>query len=414
MMYKLVCSLILGCLLLAPASAAAQDSGSDQPPPPPTIEEIERGEAEEPEAEEPGDEEPEAEADSEADSEPKQAPERAGRPSSDVDPAGWDLLERAVEHLARGESTQAHRLLEQLADEYADHPAAAISADALVVLRDKHEKQQDTGAPDAAETATTAARAELAFFQTLHGLALGGELCIIAECDDPKAVVALLGVGAGVGLGASLGLSSDGITPGHALLLNSGTTWGFANGLMLSIALDTEFKQGTAITAVGQLAGLTTSSLLWSELQPTSGQVSMANSGGFWAGWLAFWAHGVNDFDADGETIATTMLLAADLGILGGALLASEQPMSRGRTFVIDSGGILGLLSGMGIYVFADADMSSATGFSLMTIAGTAAGLGTATYLTRDWDAPEDPGLSANWAITPTDGGAQLSVGGSF
>ncbi|MFP4599971.1 MAG: hypothetical protein ACLFVJ_17065 [Persicimonas sp.] len=410
MMYKLVCSLVLGCLLLAPASAAAQDSGSDQPPPPPTIEEIERGEAEEPEAEEPEAEEPEAEADSETDSEA----ERAERPSSDVDPAGWDLLERAVEHLARGESTQAHRLLEQIADEYADHPAAALSADALAVLRDKSDKQPDSAAPDAAESATTAARAELAFFQTMHGLALGGELCIIAECDDPKAVVALLGVGAGIGLGASLGLSSDGITPGHALLLNSGTTWGFANGLMLSIALDTEFQEATAITAVGQLAGLATSSLLWNELQPTSGQVSMANSGGFWAGWLAFWAHGVNDFDADGQTIATTMLIAADLGILGGALLAREQPMSRGRTFVIDSGGILGLLAGMGIYVFADADMSSATGFSLMTIGGTAAGLGTATYLTRDWDAPDDPDLSANWAITPTDGGAQLSVGGRF
>ncbi|QDG51920.1 hypothetical protein FIV42_14580 [Persicimonas caeni] len=258
------------------------------------------------------------------------------------------------------------------------------------------------------------ARAELAFFQTAHGITLGAELCAMVECDSEQAVVAALGIGGALGLTLSLVPTQDGITQGHALLLNSGTAWGFGNGVLAGIALDIEGSEYAGLLAGSQLAGLGAGALIWDLAEPTAGEVSMANSGGLWAGFLTFLIHAANEFDAEESTVAWSVLFAADLGIAGGAALSQNYPMSRGRTFVIDSGGILGFLIGIGTYIFIEPDVQSATAFSVMGILGTVTGLGTATYLTRNWDVEETGDFSANWGVSPTDGGALLSVGGSF
>jgi hypothetical protein len=80
------------------------------------------------------------------------------------------------------------------------------------------------------------------------------------------------------------------------------------------------------------------------------------------------------------------VVVAADLGIALGAVVAARHPeVSRGRTLVIDAGGLVGGLVGGGTAVLIDeeiGDRGMATALSL----GAAAGLGLAAYLSRHWD----------------------------
>lgn len=381
-MTRRCCSLLIVCVLsFVAAGAAGQEDPSAPPPPPPAIDEAERGES-------------------------------AADTSDDaVDPTGWTLLEGAIDELARGNREAARRLLEELAARYPNHPATEVSAQGLAYLQTRQETPRP---PGVAEDTSGLARAELAFFQTTHGIILGAELCTMIRCDDPQLWVGSLAAGGALGLTLSLAATSDGITPGHALLLNSGTTWGFVNGLLLSIALDQQEDDATGLWAATQLAGLGAGALIWDLAKPTDGAVSMANSGGFWTGFLTLLAHGANEFDADAETVALSMLVTSNLGIAGGAALSRNYPMSRGRTFVIDSGGVLGFLLGIGTYTFIEGDVDSATAFSVSGMLGTAVGLGTSAYLTRDWDVGEGKLFSSNWSISPTDGGALLSLDGRF
>lgn len=385
--------LLSASFVLGPPSVFAQTSEEAAPPPPPVEEVGELEEVGEPPA-------------------PEQLEETGGKQQSDADPAGWSLLRRAVEQLAHGKRSEARNLLEQLAEDYPDHPATDVAKEGLAVLRKRavtHERELGMD-----EVPSGLARAELAFFQTAHGITLGAEICVMIECDSEQAVIAALGLGGALGLGLSLVATQDGITPGRALLLNSGTAWGLGNGLLAGLALDIDDSEYAGLLAGSQLAGLGVGVLVWDLAEPTAGEVSMANSGGLWAGFLTFLIHAANRFEAEESTVAWSVLLAADLGIVGGAALSQKYPMSRGRTFVIDSGGILGFLVGIATYIFIEPDVQSATAFSAMGIMGTLTGLGTATYLTRDWDVESSDEFSANWGVSPTEGGALLSVGGSF
>src|SRR2546422_549044 len=90
-----------------------------------------------------------------------------------------------------------------------DGTPAAQSAGAAPKL----ELHRDLGELLRDEKPSGLARAELASGQTLHGAILGIELCVIAECKDARAWVALPMVGAGLGLTGSLLLLPEGVTP---------------------------------------------------------------------------------------------------------------------------------------------------------------------------------------------------------
>ena len=207
---------------------------------------------------------------------PPDAVEEDSETDDSGDQEAWKLLERAIDALAVGDEQAAKRYLEKLHAEYPDHPAAKASANALETLGgaqppaflgspDADEPQTKTPAQSASgEKPTGIARAELAVFQTINGLAVGAELCGVAECQDSRLIIGSLAGGAGLGLGLSLYATRNGITPGHALSLNSGTFWGFANGLALHGALDQDnfdARRLPGMMAAGQLVGLGASQL---------------------------------------------------------------------------------------------------------------------------------------------------------
>jgi hypothetical protein len=200
------------------------------------------------------------------------------------------------------------------------------------------------------------------------------------------------------------------VTPGQVELLDTGTLWGAWNGFEASLIAG----QGTGSARfwrtmiVGQGGGLLLGGLLWYPLRPTSGQVALASTVGAWAtvatalGAAALQLHGSN------AQLWTALLVAGDAGLLAGAIAARGSTISRGRTLLVDAGGVLGLL--LGALVASGTDSSRAA--AIAGLAGTGLGLAITGYATRDWDAPA---TRARVAVAPAPGGgAVASLGGTF
>jgi hypothetical protein len=239
--------------------------------------------------------------------------------------------------------------------------------------------------------------------QSIHGIAFGYEMSQVVASSDVKITSLLMMVGGGAGLGLSLALTRDGITPGRATAINSGTAWGAFNGAMI-LSLSSNLSQaGTmGILALSQFTGLALGNAGWAVLRPSAGDVSLVNSGGLWTMAMALMFVGATVREPAPNLIPWTALIAADVGLVGGGVLARYFPMSRSRVLVIDAGGILGALFGFGVAVLAGSE-SARTTFSC-GLAGTVVGLSTGAFLSRKWDlAAEGPAVSAT--VLPTEKG---------
>lgn len=257
------------------------------------------------------------------------------------------------------------------------------------------------------EKPTSLARAELTFFQTINGLGVGIETCLMFDCSDARAGVLSAMLGGGIGAGGALWFSADGITPGHALAINSGSAWGFWHGIALLNALNVNGTRGAGLLAGSQVLGTLLGHLAWTAFPVGAGDVSLANSGGIWAGLLTLEIDTIIGGNRSDAALWGSLLAGSDVGLVGGALLSRVVPMSRGRTFVLDAGGVLGGLVGMGIQFLVTGNANSSRAVASSAAVGMLAGLGTAAYLSRDWDLKDVP---VALGVTPTRGGAMLTM----
>jgi hypothetical protein len=317
-------------------------------------------------------------------------------PAPEIDPSdpAWVLYHSAFSALAKGENDVAKARLEELVRRFPDHPVAVRALETLALLGGSVSIKPDGPEPPDLrhEVKTKSARAELALIQTLHGIAVGVELCIIAECDDGTAFIGTILLGAAAGVGGSLLLTRDGITSGQRATANSGTLWGAWNGAMIlgimvsDSSSDEDVTQATTVLLASQLAGLGLGVAAGQMLKPTDGQVALANTVGIWTGVLTLLAFETFEIDFTDSELLGTLLFATDAALVGGAFLAKKEPMSRGRTLVIDAGGIVGLLAGFGIVTLIQGEDRDPRTFFAAGMAGTAVGLGAATWFTRRWD----------------------------
>src|SRR5256885_11881881 len=193
-------------------------------------------------------------------------------PAPRTDP-GWHLYHETFSELARGKRGHARELAAELMRLHPDHEATALIRGTGLAMPDQP--------VDLIERPSKSARAELAAFQTLHGIAVGSEVCVIASCKDPTAVLGLVFLG-GVA-GATISLNVGELTSGERALINSGTIWGAGNAILLAIASDPKDGQTVAgMLLAGQAGGILVGGTLFSK-HPTAGQVALANSGGEWA-----------------------------------------------------------------------------------------------------------------------------------
>jgi hypothetical protein len=260
-----------------------------------------------------------------------------------------------------------------------------------------------------AETPSSSARLELIAGQALHGGVQGFLVCGLLRCDAmPHLGVSLLGAGTGA-LGSWL-LSRPGLTPGQAQVINAGSFWGTWFGTLGAMLLALPTDRGIGLM-MGSSLGMTGVGLLFAHYgRPLSGQVSMANSGGLWAGILTAAFLGALSPNRSSELFLFAELLATSAGLTSMGLLSVFHPVSRGRMLLIDMGGLVGGLLGFFTPFILGANQLQPV--LLSTGVGMAVGLAGATLLTRGVDAPEAPAVTL--APTALPGGAGLSLAGRF
>ncbi|RKH41570.1 hypothetical protein [Corallococcus llansteffanensis] len=322
--------------------------------------------------------------------------------------AGFDAL-------VQGEDARAVESLERVLQACPQHPfAPELARLARARLNPGGKLAQETLArPPQVEGTSQGARASLTILQTMHGITQGILLCTIADCDDSRAYVAVSLLGGGVGAAASLLLTKSGLTSGQAAAINSGTVWGFGYGLASIGSFDLEGDKATASVMVGAL-GFTGLGLLIAEFaQPTAGQVSLANSGGLWSGVVAGLLMATNN-NGDTRVFLGIEQGVVAAGIVTFALISRDLDISRGRVLLIDAGGILGGLLGASTLFLLNAE-EDADVFLVGTSVGVLAGLGAATFFTRDYDARDDaPTVSVAPTAMGRHGGLGLTVLGQF
>ncbi|WP_041448460.1 hypothetical protein [Anaeromyxobacter sp. Fw109-5] len=227
-------------------------------------------------------------------------------------------------------------------------------------------------------------RAELAFFGTTYGIWSGVATGLLADADDGRVYLALTLAGGVGGLTLALLPTRHAHMPeGRAQAIESAALWGTLNGGLVAALADAGTRPAVAATLGTGLVSLGTAVALTRERSPSPGDVALTNSGGIWGLVTGGLTLALLD-DVSDSTVQAVLLGGADAGLLAMALVARRVDMSRGRSLLIDAGGLLGTLGGISIPAFADSENAPLIGAA--GLAGMAAGLSIATYLSRGWD----------------------------
>jgi hypothetical protein len=312
----------------------------------------------------------------------------------------WSAYDDAFARAAKGDRTLASSRLAELAARWPQHPAG-IRAGALSQSFGRSRGTERDESMVSSNRASRTARGELVFWSTVGGVFTGANICIIAKCESDREYATVYSLSVGGSLALALAASRNGVAQGEAQLYNSAQTWAAWNAL----AINDGFASSTdaAVISLGaQAVGIGAGIGLWKSWKPTQGDVALTNSFLLWSTMLTLWGHIV----VDEEPTLRRVVLLGDVGLLAGALVSTQVKMSRGRTLLIDVGGIIGILGGGLVAVGAQDE--TAVGVSLFL--GTAAGLAIAAAATRDWDLPENvkitparftgPNNSAGWGVS--------------
>lgn len=290
------------------------------------------------------------------------------------------MYDRAFARAANGEREAARTHLISLQTQWPGHPATT-RAGALIGELGPRPVSRKSGV----------ARGELVFWSTVGGVLVAVNICTIADCSTERETALVFSTSVGGSLALSLLASRNGVEQGEAQLYNSAQTWGSWNALAVNDGFATESDQAGVSLAL-QGGGLAAGIGLWRTWRPTQGDVALTNTFFFWSAVMAGWAHIAADANESGTL--RRIVIAGDLGIVAGALVSRQVKMSRGRTLLIDVGGLLGTLGGLLVAI--GSDSQTTVGASLMV--GTGLGLAIATLVTKEWDAPIPPNLS----LSPT------------
>ena len=241
-------------------------------------------------------------------------------------------------------------------------------------------------------TLSPPARVGLAAFGTLYGTWVGLGTGILA--GEPE--LGLLGMMAGpvAGMSAALRHTREApISSGQASLLALGGAWGTWQGTGAAILAGSGYKTVVAASMGGGALGLLTSTHIVLGRYVSVSEATLVNFGGIWGAWFSLCAArslGVRD----GDAILASAMAGGNLGLAGMGALAPRAGMGGGRARLINLGGIIGTLYGLGTAILADRHHQARPTFAMM-LAGGILGLGAGTYLTVDRDGQALRGHSA-------------------
>lgn len=360
---------------------------------------------------------------------PAPGPAPAADPAQPGSPAG--AYDAAMALLLDGRFAEAALAFDRLAAHPETPSAIAVQARVLAdasraleargrfVLRAPPLAPVAPDAPGGRLRLDRSGRGELALYATAYGVWTGIASGILADGDDAKLYVGLALAGGGSGLAlAVLGTRGVPMPDGRTQAIEAAGNWGALNGGLVAGLLDAGERGTVGATLGAGLAGIAGTVALTRERSPSSGDVAVTTSGAMWGLVTGGLALTFLDDPSD-EVIMATLLGATDAGLLTMALAARRLEVSRGRSLLIDAGGVVGTLAGLSIPFFMESEEPVAYGAA--GLAGMAAGLGSATLLTRGWDAEDDDRRAESgprtfpWVKRAAEGGGLVAgLGGTF
>ena len=232
-------------------------------------------------------------------------------------------------------------------------------------------------------------RAQLVLGTTLYGIWTGIAIDILGDVGGDRAPVLapLLGMAAGLG-GALYATRGGDITAGQAWSVITGLDYGTYNGLLWAAARDARTDKGVVGTALGAGVAGGAVGILVALQRPPQGAVEMVRSGGLYG--TAAGLMGALLFASDSpssKAIFTTLATGMDVGLVGGAALASQVAISRNRMLLIDAGTVAGLGFGLGTaWLAAGSGGNGRHALGAGGLVGLGVGMATAILLTRRMD----------------------------
>jgi hypothetical protein len=262
-------------------------------------------------------------------------------------------------------------------------------------------------------------RAEALIFATTFGFYQGiATTMLLHEYDIFESGEAVLFGGsaltlattAGTYFGAAAVTDRYGVNEAQASMFNSSLFWAVLNGVGGGVAADVETDTllwSTLATGyTGQAIGILTAA----NVDRTAGQVGLMNTVGTWTGAEALLLLGA--FGAE-EGYSFWGTLAVDAGLVAGAIVSSKSILGRGisqeRTRLLDLGAFAGGLAGPAALFMVWGPEENLRAWYLTAVAiGIPIGLGTAWYLTRDYDRadPDAPTTDTAPLVLPLAAGA--------
>ena len=231
-------------------------------------------------------------------------------------------------------------------------------------------------------------RAGLVGFGTLFTTWVGVGTLILLDTEEPVPYGLVLITGPLSGLIGSLSLTRDSeLSDGQASLINLGGAWGIWQAVGAANLADAGEKATVGASMVGGALGLALAGSIVRNRDISPGDATLINFGGVWGTWFAICgamaARGRSNDNSD--FILGSAMMGGNAGLLTMAAWSTKLSMSRARARLINIGGIIGTLYGLGANILIEIDSDDRTFWSLMGLGGIV-GLTAGAYLTRNYD----------------------------
>jgi hypothetical protein len=289
------------------------------------------------------------------------------------------IYEEAVNQVVDGEYDKALRQLDWVISAYPETAHGQLATD---------KKREITVLLQQPKPISGMSRAGLVGFGTFFTTWLGVGTLILLEADEPVPYGLVLIAGPVSGLLGSLSLTRESkLTDGQASLITLGGTWGIWQAVAAADIAGAGDKLTVGASMAGGAIGLALASSIVRGRDISPGDATLINFGGVWGTWFAICgamaARNRNNDNSD--FILGSAMMGGNVGLLTMAAWSTKLSMSRARARLINIGGIVGVLYGLGANILLDIEPDDRPFWSLMGLGGVV-GLTAGAYFTRNYD----------------------------
>ena len=292
------------------------------------------------------------------------------------------IYEDAVEQMVDGEYDKALKRLDWLISVYPETTHGQLATD---------KREEVAILLQQPKPISGISRASLVGFGTLYTTWAGVGTLILLDADEGGPYGLALIVGSVGGLLGSLSLTRESeLSDGQASLITLGGTWGVWQAVAAANLANASDKLRVGASMAGGAIGLALASSIVRGRDISPGDATLINFGGIWGTWFSICgAMAARDRSSDSSKfVLGSAMMGGNVGLSTMAAWSTKLNMSRARARLINIGGIVGTLYGLGANILLEFTTDDRTFWSLMGFGG-AIGLTAGAYFTRNYDTAE-------------------------